>query len=389
MRKSFSVVLACGLMLVFAAWAQVAAPAAVQETLAADLQEQIYRSPVTVKDMFGREETRQIPLTVFRPRGEGPFPLVVFNHGRAGDDKRALQGRQRFEHLSRYLVSKGFVVLVPTRVGYGETYGEFDPESSGPCNNRQFEPMSVAASEQVLAAYAWAKTLPYVDASRWLVMGESVGGLTTVATVWRNPPQLVGAVNFAGGSGGDAVNRPGNPCSPERIGRLWKAKAATAEVPMLWLYWANDKFWGESYPKQWHQAWLEGGGKADFHSLPAVGTDGHFGVSIDMNTWVPLMESYLAGLGFTQSGLITKPPATSHARVDEVDKVPVSQANQDNWYRKFLQARKPRAVAVSPGGSIGYATGDWAMGRALGYCQARRGELCKLYAVDDEVVWTP
>lgn len=387
MRKSFHVVLACGLVWACSALAQAAAPA--PEPFAADLQETVHRLPVTVKDMFGREETRQIPLTVFRPRGEGPFPLVVFNHGRAGDDKRALQGRQRFEHLSRYLVSKGFVVLLPTRVGYGETYGDFDPESSGPCNNRQFEPMSVAASDQVLAAYEWAKAQPYVDASRWLVMGESVGGLTTVATAWRNPPQLVGAVNFAGGSGGDAVNRPGNPCSPERIGRLWKTKAASAKVPMLWLYWANDRFWGESYPKQWHQAWIEGGGRATLHSLPAVGTDGHFGASIDMNTWVPLMEGYLAGLGFTQSGLITKPAASGYARVDEVDKVPVSKANQDNWYRKFLQASKPKAVALSPSGTIGYATGDWAMGRALGFCQARRGERCKLYAVDDEVVWTP
>ena len=73
------------------------------------------RIPVTVKNLYGREETRTIPLTVFRPAGDGPFPLVVFNHGRATVDRRAAQGRYRPEQAARYLVAKGFVVLVPTR----------------------------------------------------------------------------------------------------------------------------------------------------------------------------------------------------------------------------------------------------------------------------------
>ena len=33
------------------------------------------------------------------------------------------------------------------------------------------------------------------------------------------------------------------------------------------------------------------------------------------------------------------------------------------------------------------SSGDWAMGRALGFCQRRSGDRCKLYAVDDDVVW--
>jgi hypothetical protein len=60
------------------------------------------------------------------------------NHGRAVTDKRAAQGVQRFEHLSRYLVGKGFAVLLPTRVGYVQAYGDFDPKDSGnPCSPQQ------------------------------------------------------------------------------------------------------------------------------------------------------------------------------------------------------------------------------------------------------------
>ena len=358
-----------------------------EPALARDLQEEIVRIPVTVKDLFGREETRQIPITVFRPRGVGPFPVVVMNHGRPTPDKQAAMGRARFPHLSRYLVNKGFVVLVPTRVGYGENYGSFDPEESGPCNARRPEPMSTAASDQVLAAVAFAKTLSYADATRWVVMGVSVGGLTAVAAVYRNPPGLLGGVNFSGGSGGNPETSPGRPCSPQALTYLWKTKAPGATRPMLWLYWRNDKYWGEDIPKQWHQAWLAGGGLAEFHSLAEAGNDGHAGVGIDMEHWVPLVDSFLSQLGFTQPGVVAKPPPSAFAAVEDVNSVPTNKVNQEKWYPLFLQSKLPRAVALGKNGSFGYATGDWAVGKAMGFCQALRDDQCKLYAVDNDVVW--
>ena len=358
-----------------------------EPVLAQDLHEQVLRLPVTVKDSFGRQETRPIALTVFKPAGDGPFPLVIMSHGRATTERRAQQARQRFEPLSRYLVSMGFVVLVPTRVGYGDTYGDFDPEDHGGCNVMRVEPVATAASDQVIAALSFARTLPYVDASRWVAMGQSVGGLTTVAVAWRNPPGLVGAINFAGGSGGDPERRPGQPCMPAQIERLWRANASAVQVPMLWLYWDNDKYWGADVPKRWHQAFTEGGGKAELHTLPAAGNDGHNGVNIDMNHWVPIVETYLARIGFSHSGVIARPPATHHARLDDVAKVPTSQNNRDGAYKRFLDAKLPRAFAIGPKGAAGWATGDWAMGRALGFCQRRSGDRCKLYAVDDDVVW--
>jgi dienelactone hydrolase len=361
--------------------------AADDAVLAQDIGEQVLRLPVTVKNIYGREETRSIALTVFKPAGDGPFPLVIISHGRATSDRRAQQGRQRFEPLSRYLVSKGFVVLVPTRVGYGDTFGDFDPEDTGGCSVMRVEPVSIAASDQVLAALQFARSLPYVDASRWVAIGQSVGGLTTVAVAWRNPPGLVGAINFAGGAGGDPQNRPGQPCMPGHIERLWHDKAASAQLPMLWLYWDNDKYWGPDTPKRWHQAFIDGGGKAELHTLPAAGNDGHGGVNIDMNAWVPLVEAYLARIGFTKPGLVSRPAATDFARIDDAGKVPTSQNNRDGAYKRFLDAKPPRALALGPKNAIGWASGDWALGRALGNCQRRNGEPCKLYAVDDDVVW--
>lgn len=355
------------------------------EVLAKDMQEQIVHLDVSVRDMFGRQETKAIPITIFRPSGAGPFPLVVFNHGRSS--KRETQRRARYEPVARYLVAKGFVVMVPTRIGYWETYGEFDPEQSGPCNKRNFEPMSVAASHQVLATVAYARGLAYVDASRWLVAGVSVGGLTSIATVGLNPPGLLGGINFSGGAGGNPDDNPGRPCSPENLGRYWAKMAKTATVPMLWMYWQNDRFWGEAIPHQWHEAWQAAGGRAEFVSFPPSGKEGHFGIDQDMNSWLPTVDAYLRQLGFAQEAIVKRPATSGFAAVADVSQVPINAQSKAEGYAKFLAADPPRAFAVGNKGGWGYATGDYVTGRALGYCQ-RSGQTCKLYAVDDDVVWT-
>ena len=220
LKNRFSIHLRLSAMLIclaapFTSLGQTTAPAL--QIFAKDMREEIVRINVTVKDLYNRQETRPMPITIYRPAGDGPFPLVVFNHGRATTDKRAAQGRYRPEHAARYLVTKGFVVFVPVRVGYWETY---------------------------------------VDASRWLVAGVSVGGLTTVATVGRNPKGLLGGINFSGGSGGDPVKNPGRPCSPSRISSYWGSLAKNSSVPMLWLYWQNDKYWGEEIPVVAQNLWV-------------------------------------------------------------------------------------------------------------------------------------
>jgi dienelactone hydrolase len=254
-----------------------------------------------------------------------------------------------------------------------------------------FEGMARAASDQLLATVARARQLPWVDASRWVAIGQSVGGMATVALAWRRPPGLVAAVNFAGGAGGNPQGRPGEPCSPDLLETLWRSRAreAVGGPPMLWLYWRNDLSWGEQWPQRWAQAWREGGAPMTFHLLDAVGLDGHSGISIDMDRWVPLVETFLAQYGFTRPGTIERPRASGFAALNEVNRLPGGPVARELYERRFLAAKPPRAFAIGPQGASGWAAGDWAMGRALGLCQGRSGLACKLYAVDDDVVWAP
>lgn len=393
--SSVAPVLSCALscaLAVVAVRAQPAAPAAAAPKLAADIHEEVQRLPVTVTDAYGRTETTTLPLTLYRPAGDGPFPLAVLGHGRSSD-RRAELKRERFEWLSRYLVAKGFAVAIPTRAGYGESAATFDPEESGTCSNKRYEPMARAAADQLLAVVAHARTLPWVDGSRWIVVGQSMGGTAALATASRAPQGLVAAINFAGGAGGSPDARPGDPCSPQQLERLWREQAATAPLPVLWIYWTHDRYWGERLPRAWAQAWRDGGGRVEFHQLPPWSTDavdGHAGLLRDMDHWVPLVEAYLARAGFAQPGQAVRPPPSSHASLQEPDKVPLKTAQaREQALARFLSASKPRALAIGPGGHYGWAGGDWAAGRALGYCGTAGGVPCRLYAVDDDVVWGP
>jgi dienelactone hydrolase len=262
--------------------------------------ESVMTTPVAVRDRHGVLETHPLTLTLFVPRdqGDGPFPLAVINHGRPPERAaRNAMSRQRFERISRYLMSKGLAVVVPTRIGYGETAGSFDPEETGGCA-ASIAPMLTAGSDEVFAARTHAATLPGIDASRWIAVGVSVGGLVSLETAMRHPPGLAAVVNFAGGVGGDPKARPGRPCSPQRVSEHLRAGAALATVPTLWLYWDNDKFWGPDIPRDWFDAWKRGGAAASaLYTLPASGEDGHMGFSTDMNGWKPLVDKALADAG--------------------------------------------------------------------------------------------
>lgn len=381
--------LGCALALLGAAQAQTGATAALP--LARDLREQVLEVEVSVQDLYGRRQQRQIPVSLFKPAGAGPFPLLVLNHGRAGSAaERAQPQRFRYEQQARYFVGKGFAVAVPTRVGYGQAQqDDFDPEFSGGCGNPQIGPMSQAASDQVLAVVEQARQWPDVDASRWWVAGQSVGGLTSVATVMRAPPGLQGGINFSGGTGGNPRDRPRQPCGQAQIARYWKEGAARSRVPMLWLYWENDLYWGAEIPKAWHQAYTQGGGEAELAQLGPVSDDGHKGFVRDMDRWTPLVDRFLARWDMKLPALPALPPPTDFAPIQDVDRVPVTTAQRRALYERFLASARPRAFAIGPSGQAGYATGDWAVGRALGFCQAGTGLACRLYAVDDQVVWTP
>lgn len=76
------------------------------------------------------------------------------------------------------------------------------------------------------------------------------------------------------------------------------------------------------------------------------------------------------------------------ARLDDVDKMPLSVDAGKSEYRRFLAAASPRAFAVSPTGTAwAWNSGTDALETALTRCAERAKRTCTLYAIDQRVVF--
>lgn len=263
----------------------------------AEIVEEVVKLPVNVVS-DGATVSREITLTIVRDTARRKSPFMILNHGRAGtSEERAKFGRSVFRDQTRYFVQQGFAVFLPTRIGYGVSGGP-DLETSGGCRAKDYARAIGSAVAQVAASVAYARGQSYVDAGRGVVLGQSVGGFTTIASAAARLPGVRAAVNFAGGAGGDPKMRTGAPCQPERIGATYAAYGATANVPTLWLYAQNDKYWGETHPKQWFAQFVAAGGKGQFVALPAAGEDGHSAFRTNMESWKPSVATFLKRAGF-------------------------------------------------------------------------------------------
>lgn len=361
---------------------------AADEHLSAALNESVFKLPTTVKDMYRRTISGEMVVTQYKPNGDGPFPIAVLLHGRAAQDaERASLGRVRYTTAAAYLVRRGFAVWVPTRLGYGESGVDTDPEDSGTCRNKAYPPGYDAAAQSTLEVIAYAGKQPFADPSRIIVMGQSFGGAGAIAVAARHPSGLLGVINFAGGGGGNPDTHPGMPCSPDRLEAMFAAYGATARTPSIWVYTANDRWMGAAAPKAWFSAYAKAGGAGQFLAMPAFEKDGHTLFGKGFPLWRPLVDQFLTSVGFTVPASADAPPATDFAKLGDVDKVPVHSDAAREKYQRFLQLDVPRAYAIGPHGEFGYYSAPDATTRALAACAKAAGVACKLYAVDDKVVW--
>jgi dienelactone hydrolase len=231
----------------------------------------------------GFAETAQVPspngqmtTDVFLPKGKGPFPVMIFSHGRDGDPL----GRARMHHalkesIAAFWTSKGIAVVAPIRPGYGPTGGS-DVEDHGSCSRGpDFQRTGTEAARAIVATVDWVRQQSWAKPNKLLLVGQSVGGLGTVAAASQNPPGVVGYVNFAGGTGGDPARSPGKSCRPDLMTDLYGGYGGSTRLPGLWFYASNDLYWGPDAPKQWGQAYNAHGGRATLNFTGPSGSNGH------------------------------------------------------------------------------------------------------------------
>ncbi|MBW4046711.1 MAG: dienelactone hydrolase [Proteobacteria bacterium] len=238
-------------------------------------------------------------MTVVRDREGGRRrPFLVLLHGRpASVDARIRLGQVTFPGNASYFAGLGFVVLIPTRVGYGVTGGP-DLEYTGTCFDKNFSQGMAAIVEETRQVLDFASRLPDVDRGRGLVVGDSFGGVAAIAIASAGIPGVVAAINISGGDGGDSVRHVDHPCRPDQMSETLAAYGRSNRLPTLWMYSANDRLWGPIYPKIWFRDFTDSGGRGEFVTLPADKNNGHFIFNRNPGAWHPAFDQFIQRLGF-------------------------------------------------------------------------------------------
>ncbi len=324
----------------------------------------------------------ELETTVFRPDGEGPFPVAIINHGKASGDPM-FQERARYAVPAREFVRRGYAVVVPMRQGFAGSGGRYIDGGCNIAGNGRYQ------ADDVEVTLAWLRRQPWADATRVVVIGQSHGGLTTLALGTREAAGVRGLINFAGGL------RLNNCQWQTDIVSAFGDYGARARLPSLWFYGENDSYFAPDLVSRMHAAYTKAGGKAVLVAYGPFKNDAHgmFGSRDGVPIWLPEVERFLAGIGMPTAvtaavGDSPRPPASGFAAIDDVGALPHVRDAGRQGYRTFLARGVPRAFAIGPAGAWGWAAeGDDPTARAIASCQRNSKEPCRLYAVDDEVVW--
>lgn len=149
----------------------------------------------------------QLRALLFRPKGNGPFPAVLFNHGRGA--KPQTEGRvEGITELGHLFARHGYVFLALFRRGEGLSadqgmfIGDALDRERGERGDEAAKKLQVRLLESdqlgdALAGLAFLRALPEVDGQRVAVIGHSFGGSLALVVAERDKT-IRGVVNFAG-----------------------------------------------------------------------------------------------------------------------------------------------------------------------------------------------
>jgi dienelactone hydrolase len=157
------------------------------------------------------------------------------------------------------------------------------------------EELAIPGAERALrdidAATTAILAMPFVDRSKLVVMGQSRGGVLSVAWSGQRPTLPSALINFVGGWLGT-----GCPTATSINQGLLK-RGVGYPKPSLWLYGERDPFYPLEHSRANFEAFLAAGGKATFHEFPPPSDGNGHRIGADPALWGAVVEAYLVQQG--------------------------------------------------------------------------------------------
>jgi dienelactone hydrolase len=326
---------------------------------------------------------RGLEAVMVRPNDNGPHPLALMTHGTWGGAMEPSQSTPlKFIPQAREFARRGWTVVIVMRRGFGDSGGIYmeDAEECSKSPNPGWATQEAAKDLREAATYL--ATRPEVDGSRMIGIGLSTGGLAMLGLSADPPSGLKAAINFAGGRGSDGKD---HVCNPDVLIRTFGELGKRSKIPTLWVYAANDHFFGAQLAQQLHQAFVDNGGTARFIATGPFGADGHELFSqLGAPIWTPLVDDFLGSQNLVlRDTLLPNPPP---------DVASPSHLGRDGHmqFEAYLLSAPHKAFATSRSGAFGFSYGQRttaaAEGKALANCNKfTSGDIpCTVALIDDE-----
>jgi dienelactone hydrolase len=239
---------------------------------------------------------------LYRPPGEGPFPLALIAHASTQNAlRRAQMPQPEYRALAAWFVRRGYAVLVPQRPGHGATDGRY-LEDQGSCDDADYVAAGRATANAIAAALDDMRKQSFIRADSTIIIGHSAGAWGALAMTSPQPLGIAAIVAFAPGRGGHADDTPNQVCAPARLIAAASTFGKTAIAPVIWLVAHNDSYFPPALSRQLADAFRAAGGKVDFRELPDFRAEGHWLAESDGGD-----DLYGATLNNALKTIITRP----------------------------------------------------------------------------------
>ena len=130
-----------------------------------------------------------VPVFLWEPEGDGPFPVVVMVHG--GPESQFQPGfLPSFTPFTQYLLSRGYAVAAPNvrgSTGYGKRYEHLDDVR-----------LRLDSVRDLASLHEWLASRPSIDASRAALYGRSYGGYMVLAGLAFHPERWAAGIEAVG-----------------------------------------------------------------------------------------------------------------------------------------------------------------------------------------------
>jgi len=210
---------------------------------------------------------------LFKPKGDGPFPAVLYNHGSA----EGMLSDAASTAMGPLYASKGWVYFMPYRRGQGLSAkaGQYIGDQISAAEKSGGQDAAVRTMIDLLkgdhlndqlAALAWLKQQKFVQSDRIAVAGQSFGGIETV----------LGAANYPFCAAVDASGGAMSWAEAPALQVVMKESVRSSKSPIFFFQAENDY---TVEPSQvLYKEMLASGKSADMKVYPAYGKthfDGH------------------------------------------------------------------------------------------------------------------